>query len=35
MNRVLKKKEKVEVKDFDAVIISPDDLSLTLLKFKQ
>jgi len=33
MNRVLKKKEKGEVKDFDAVIISPDDLSLTLIKF--
>ena len=34
MNRVLKKKAKGEVKDFDAVIISPDDLSLTLIRFK-
>jgi len=35
MNRLLKKKKKGETKDFDAVIISPDDLSLTLIKFKQ
>jgi len=35
MNRVQKKKEKHEVKDFDAVIISPDDLSLTLIKFEK
>ena len=34
MNRVIKKKEKGEVKDFDAVIVSPDDLSLTLIKFE-
>lgn len=34
MNRVIKKKEKGEVKDFDAVIISPDNLSLRLIKFE-
>ncbi len=34
-NRLLKKEEKGEVEAFDAVIINPDDLSMTLIKFEK
>jgi hypothetical protein len=34
INRTLKKEEAGEVKQFDAVIIDPKDLSETLIKFK-
>ncbi len=35
VNRTIKKREKGEVKDFDAIIINPDDLSEKLITFKK